>query len=166
METKRYTKSEEAFRKALQLQPDFPEVENNLGVLFNRQEKYREAMSYFQKAIDNEKYSTPENALTNLGYSLFKLGDNLKAKTFHQKALEITPQFCLANKNMGDIYAKEKNFDKAAEYFKKAATTCPLYQESQYKLGLALMKAGQKSMAKTQLEKLVDRYKQIGRAHV
>lgn len=159
METKRYTKSEEAFKKALQLQASFPEVQNNMGVLLNRQEKYSEAIPYFEKALQAENYSTPENALTNLGYAHFKLGNNNKAKIYHQKALDITPQFCLANKNMGDVYAREKSFDKAADFFKKAATTCPLYQESQYKLGLALMKAGQRGLAKNQLEKVIERYK-------
>ncbi|NBX69412.1 MAG: hypothetical protein EBR01_10675 [Proteobacteria bacterium] len=159
METKRYTKSEEAFKKALQLQSAFPEVQNNLGVLLNRQERYKEAVPYFEKALQSENYSTPENALTNLGYAHFKLGNNSKAKIYHQKALDITPQFCLANKNLGDVYAREKSFDKAADFFKKAATTCPLYQESQYKLGLALMKAGQRGMAKNQLEKVIERYK-------
>ncbi|MBM4316501.1 MAG: tetratricopeptide repeat protein [Deltaproteobacteria bacterium] len=159
METKRHTKSEEAFKRALQLQRDYPEVENNLGVLFNRQEKYREAIPYFEKALAKDSYATPENALTNLGYAYFKLGNNRQAKLYHQKALDLTPQFCLANKNMGDVYAREKIFDKAADFFKKAATTCPLYQESQYKLGLALMKAGQRGVAKNQFEKLIERYK-------
>lgn len=160
METKRYSKSEESFKKALQLQASFPEVQNNMGVLLNRLERYKEAVPYFEKALQAENYSTPENALTNLGYAYFKLGNNSKAKIYHQKALDITPQFCLANKNMGDVYAREKSFDKAADFFKKAATTCPLYQESQYKLGLALMKAGQRGMAKNQLEKVIERYKE------
>lgn len=120
METKRYTKSEEAFKKALQLQANFPEVQNNMGVLLNRQEKYQEAVPYFEKALQSENYSTPENALTNLGYAQFKLGNNSKAKIYHQKALDITPQFCLANKNMGDVYAREKSFDRAADFFKSS----------------------------------------------
>ena len=35
-----------------------------------------------------------------------------------------------------------------------------LFRSSQYKLGLALMKSGQRGMAKNQLEKLVERYKE------
>ena len=60
---------------------------------------------------------------------------------------------------MGDVYAREKNFAKAAEYFEKAVTHCPLYQESEYKLGLVLMKLGQRDTAKTRLEKLVKRHR-------
>lgn len=159
METKRYEKSEEAFRAALESQPDYPEVFNNLGVLYNRQEKYAQAISFFEKALASEKYGTPENALTNLGYAYYKIGDHQKAKSYHQKALDLIPQFCLAAKNMGDVFAKEKNFAKASEYFQKAVTHCPLYQEGQYKLGLVLMKMGQKKVAKAQLEKLVEKHK-------
>ncbi len=159
METKRYPKSEEAFRKALSFQPDYPEVFNNMGVLYNRQERYKEAIPFFEKAIASDKYLTPENAYTNLGYTYYKLGDLTKSKAYHEKALDISPQFCLASKNMGDVYAKEKVYSKAADYFQKAATNCPLYQESQYKLGLVLMKMGQRKTARVQLEKLIERHK-------
>jgi type IV pilus assembly protein PilF len=159
METKRYNKSEEAFRKALELQSDYPEVYNNLGVLYNRQDKFAEAVPHFEKALSYDKYLTPENAFTNLGFSHYKLGNNVRAKAFHQKALDSSPEFCLANKNMGDVYAKEKNFKKAADFFQKAVTTCPLYEESHYKLGLALMKLGNKSVAKNQFEQLIERHK-------
>ncbi|MBI1859472.1 MAG: tetratricopeptide repeat protein [Deltaproteobacteria bacterium] len=159
METKRYEKSEQAFKTALELQADYPEVYNNLGVLYNRQEKFQEAVGFFEKALASEKYVTPENALTNMGYAYYKLGEIAKSKAYHQKALDLVPQFCLASKNMGDVYAKEKNFGKASEYFQRALTHCPLYQESQYKLGLVLMKMGQKKVAKAQLEKLVEKHK-------
>ncbi len=159
METKRFPKSEEAFQGALKIQPEFPEVWNNLGVLYNRQDRYKDAIPFFEKAAASDKYLTPENAYTNLGFAHYKLGDMSRAKAYHQKALDISPQFCLASKNLGDVYAKEKKYPKAAEYFQKAATHCPLFQESQYKLGLVLMKMGQKSVAKNQFEKLIERHK-------
>jgi len=159
METKRFDKSEEAFLKALSLKEDYSEVHNNLGVLYNRQEKYSEAVIQFEKALQDEAYRTPENALTNLGYAYFKLENIPKAKEQHQKALDVVPQFCLAHKNLADIYVKEKNYQKAADYYQNSVTYCPLYQESQYKLGLVMMKLGQKQVARNQLEKLVSRHK-------
>lgn len=159
METKRFQKSEEAFLNALKHQPNYPEVFNNLGVLMNRQDRFQEAVSYFDKALKADGYVTPENALTNLGYSYFRLGNFVKAKTYHQRALEIIPDFCLANKNLGDVYAKEKKFSKAVDFYNKALSTCPLYEESHYKLGLALMKMGQRNVAKNEFEKLVQRHK-------
>ncbi|MBI4405444.1 MAG: tetratricopeptide repeat protein, partial [Deltaproteobacteria bacterium] len=80
-------------------------------------------------------------------------------RLYHQKALDLMPQFCLAAKNLGDAYAKEKNYTQAVEYFQKAITNCPLYQESQYKLGMAYMKMGQKNVARGYLEKLIEKHK-------
>jgi type IV pilus biogenesis/stability protein PilW len=151
METKRYTKAEEQFKKALDVQPEYPEVFNNLGVLLNREEKYQEAITYFKKAVADDQYLTPENAYTNMGYAYYRLGNLALSKSYHQRALDITPQFCLASKNMGDVYARERNFPKASDYFQRAVTNCPLYQEARYKLGLVLMKLGQKAVARTQL---------------
>jgi len=159
METKRYDKSEEAFKKALEFQPKYPEALNNYGVLKNRQDKHKEAIALFQTALEDDNYLTPENAYTNLGLSYFRLGDMKKSKLYHEKALDVSPMFCLASKNLADVYAKEKNYNKAAENYEKAVTHCPFFQESHYKLGLVLMKLGQKNVAKTELEKLIDRHK-------
>jgi len=159
METKRYSKAEEAFKKALDIQPNYPEVLNNFGVLMNRQERFQDAVSYLNQALKADHYITPENALTNLGYSYFRLGKLPKAKAYHQRALDILPDFCLANKNMGDVFAKEKKYSKSIEFYNRALATCPLYEESHFKLGLALMKLGQKNTAKAELEKLVQRHK-------
>lgn len=159
LESKRYQKAEESLKKALQLQPNYPEAQNNYGVLLNRMEKFPEAIKHFEKAIASENYLTPENALTNLGYAYYRIGKTTKAKEFHQKALDIIPEFCLANKNMGDVYAKEKNFKQAGDFFQRAVTTCPLYEESQYKLGLALMKQGDRNQARAKFERLIQQHK-------
>ncbi len=159
LETRRYEKSMEAFQKALQFKPIYPEVFNNIGVLLNRQEKYRQAITYFKRAAEVDSYLTPENALTNMGYAYYKLGDLDQALRSHQKAVDIAPMFCLANKNMGDVYAKKKNYKKAAEYFGKSVTHCPLYQEGRYKLALVNMKLGNKRQAKNHFERLIEHHK-------
>lgn len=160
LETKRYDKAEEAFKKALETQPAYPEVWNNLGVLFNRQQRYKDAIPYLEKASQSDGYANPENALTNLGYSYFRLGEYAKAKAFHQKALDVAPIFCLAYKNLGDVYAKEGNFRRAAQNFEKAVENCPLFQESEFKLALVMVKLGERAQAKQRLEKFVERHRE------
>lgn len=168
METKRYQKSYEAFQKALELKPQYPEVFNNIGVLFNRQEKYAQAIPWFQKALADATYVTPENPLTNMGYGYFKMGQLTTAKTYHQKALDVVPNFCLASKNLGDVYSKEKRFTQAEKHFRKAVRNCPLYQEARYKLGLVLVKMGDRKLAKLELNKLLKQHKDgpyVDRSH-
>lgn len=159
LETKRYPKSMEAFEKALQLQPNYPEAFNNIGVLLNRQERYKEAIPWLKKAADAEGYLTPENALTNLGYAYYKLGNLDLAIKFHRKAIDVAPMFCLANKNLGDVYAKKHDYKRAAQYFGSAVTHCPLYQEGRYKLALVNMKLGNKKMARSHFQQLIDHHK-------
>jgi type IV pilus biogenesis/stability protein PilW len=159
METKRYQKSEDNFKKALEIDPNYSEVYNNYGVLLNRLERYSEAIPMFEKALSFDMYPTPENALTNMGYTYYKMGNLAKSKTFHQRALDLVPQFCLAHKNFGDVYTKEKNYQKASDYFEKASTYCPLYQEAQYKQALVMMKMGKKNVAKNHFEKLIEKHK-------
>jgi len=125
----------------------------------NRQDRFSDASGYFERALKSNTYVTPENAYTNLGYAYFRLGNLARAKAYHQRALDIVPDFCLANKNLGDVFAKEKKYPKAADYYSKALSVCPLYDESHYKLGLALMKTGRRNLAKAELEKLVQRHK-------
>ncbi len=160
METKRYQLSYEAFQKALLIRPQYPEVFNNLGVLFNRQEKFSQAIPFFQKALADGSYTTPENAETNMGYSYFRMGQMTTAKLHHQKALDIVPNFCLAGKNIGDVYVKERHFTQAEKYFRKAVRNCPLYQEARYKLGLVLVKMGDRKTAKLELDKLLKQHKE------
>lgn len=155
METKRYDKSFESFQKALEIKPNYPEVLNNIGVLLNRQEKYSEAIEYFAKALRDSTYMTPENAYTNMGYSYFRMGKLTTSKAYHQKALDIMPNFCLASKNMGDVYVKEQKYKQAERYFQRAVNQCPLYQEARYKLSLILVKLGDRQLARAELNKLI-----------
>ncbi len=160
METKRYKKSMEAFNTALKVRPIYPEIYNNIGVLLNKQRKYEEAITFFKKALSDQKYSTPENAYTNIGYSYYKLNKLTSAKAYHQRALDVLPTFCLASKNMADVYIKEKKYKEAVRYYKKAVRNCPLYHESRYKLGLALAKIGDIASAKHELKTLLIQQKE------
>lgn len=159
METKRYDRAKEAFDKALSLRSDYPEVHNNIGVSYNRQGKFKEAIPHFRKALANPRYRTPENAYTNIGYAYYRMNKLTSAKANHQKALDVSPNFCLGAKNMADVYVKEKRYHNAQRYFQKAATNCPMYQEARYKLGLILVKLGKRTTAKTVLQRLVKQHK-------
>lgn len=159
MESRQYESSLSSFKKAMELKPLYPEAWNNLGVLYNRMSKYELATEWFNKAINEKTYPTPENAQTNLGYAYYKLGKLTSAKAHHQKALDFHPNFCLAQKNLADVYVKEKNYRKAARNYESALQNCPLYQESRYKLSLVLVKMGEKDLAKAELNKLVERHK-------
>lgn len=75
----------DAFRKAVELKPDFAEAHYNLGLLHARDEQYAEAAAEFQKAIkSNPDYA---EARYNLGL-VYYLTDNRAGLAEQQKALQ------------------------------------------------------------------------------
>ncbi len=60
------------------------------------------------------------HVLTTLGYLYFVRGDLDKARTITERAIEDTPDSGPAWDNMGQIYLKEGNLEKAEEAFEKA----------------------------------------------
>ncbi len=61
------------YRKALHLQPHFPEVHNNLGDLYRDQNQMPEAIAHYERAIALQP-DLPE-AHSNLGMALLRIGD-------------------------------------------------------------------------------------------
>jgi tetratricopeptide (TPR) repeat protein len=60
------TQSEESFREAVRLRPDYPEAQMNLAILLTRQQRMDEAGYHFETAL---RYH-PEYALGHLNYGL------------------------------------------------------------------------------------------------
>ncbi|MEH6632488.1 MAG: tetratricopeptide repeat protein [Halopseudomonas aestusnigri] len=78
-----------------------------------RDEKYKEAQPYLQKALKQE----PSNADTYnmLGYSQRKMGNKDVALGHYTKALEINPRHRRANEYLGELYLQLEQPDKAKE---------------------------------------------------
>jgi tetratricopeptide (TPR) repeat protein len=82
--------AETAWRAYLKEHPSSPEPYGHLGLLEARQEHYKEAISYYRKALAmNPK--VPGLRL-NLGLALFKSGDLAAALPVFNEALKETPQ--------------------------------------------------------------------------
>ena len=77
------------FTEALKLRPDFALAANNLGFVFYKQEKYKEAARWFENAIKMD----PSRAIAyvNLGDALAKTGEAEKAKKAYQTYIELAP---------------------------------------------------------------------------
>jgi len=95
--------AEKKFKEALQLNPAYSDVWNNLGALYIDMGRYEEAVTALEKALDNVFYSTAERALTNLGWALHKLGRDVEAKKSLEEAVDIAPGYPIAQKNLGIV---------------------------------------------------------------
>jgi len=99
---KEYDKAEEDFRRALNIAPNDPEVNNNYGWYLCETGKERQSIAYFLNALKSPLYETPERAYTNAGTCALKAGDLEGAQGYLLQAVQLsrdggmTPRFQLA----------------------------------------------------------------------
>jgi Tfp pilus assembly protein PilF len=144
--------AEEKFRKAVELKPDYSDAWNDLGALYMDQGRYQDAIPAFEHALKNVFYTTQERALTNLGWSLHKLGRNGEAEAKLRDALEIAPGFPLAHKFLGVLLQERGDHRGAVDEFDRAIRLYPDDAETHLKRGLSLLRLGDRAAAREAFE--------------
>lgn len=86
-ERKAFAQAEEAFKKALMLDPGNPQMLNNLGALFLEQGKLQEAREHLERAL--ERSTDYADAHYNLALTFFRLGDIEEARAHAQRSTEL-----------------------------------------------------------------------------
>lgn len=82
-------KAENDFRRALDIAPNDPEVNNNYGWYLCETGKERQSITYFLNALKSPLYETPDRAYTNAGTCALKAGDLEGAQNYLLKALQM-----------------------------------------------------------------------------
>lgn len=89
---KRLPDAEQHYRRAVELEPAKGAPNNNLGAFLCRIGKRQEAIGYFQKAIADPFYQTPDVAWTNQGICQLDAHDRAGAEASLRKAIALNPQ--------------------------------------------------------------------------
>jgi len=84
-------KAEQNFQRAIELNPQDPEVRNNFGWFLCQRGREPQALGQFELAVNNPLYRTPDMALINAGRCAAKLNDRKGAEEDLQRALNIAP---------------------------------------------------------------------------
>src|ERR1022692_3054774 len=87
---KKVAEAEACFREALRLNPDDPDVLNNLGTAVWKQGRAPEAMAYYLRA--HQFKPNDFGIMNNLGIVLWDQGRPERAVTFYRRALEQEPE--------------------------------------------------------------------------
>jgi Tfp pilus assembly protein PilF/peroxiredoxin len=153
-----------AFERALTLQPDFAEANNDLGALLAQSGDLPAAIERFRSAIA----STPDypDALNNLGYALLLSGNDAEARGLYEKALALQPDFPEALNNLGLLLGRAGELDRAERLFRDALARRAEYGEAANNLALVLVARGQSKEAVALLETFVSKAPQFEGAYI
>ncbi len=141
------------FAKALELDPDEAQTQNNLGFSLVETGRLAEGMEHYRKALELSP-GYPE-AHNNLGSALMRGRRLPEAVEQFEKALESNPNQASAHVNLGAALAQLGRLDEAMPHLEKAVALLPEDAEAHTNLGLALAMKGQLDAASPHLEKAV-----------
>ncbi|MEZ5652305.1 MAG: type IV pilus biogenesis/stability protein PilW [Burkholderiaceae bacterium] len=115
-------RAESSFKRALELSPGNPDLNNNYGWFLCQTGREREAVTLFERAAADRLYPVPAKPLHNAGVCLRKIGDEKGAEQFLQRAFRIDPSNPVAMYNLGEIYLGRADLERARFYAQRLVT--------------------------------------------
>ena len=106
----------EAYKKAVGLNPAAAGALVNLGTIYYRQRKYREAEQNYQRAIEVD--SNYPLAHYNLGNLFDEQGDLTRAEQHYTTALQLNPNYADAHFNLALLAERRGDFLRAVRHWK------------------------------------------------
>ncbi len=106
-------KAQEVMQRAIRLDPNDPSINNNYGMLLCSKGQAAEAMRYFDKALSDPLYRTPEFAYVNAGVCMKNEGNYLQAEQFLRRALALAPDQPQALYHLADLQFRNAEYESA-----------------------------------------------------
>jgi len=119
----RYDEAIAAYRRAIELKPDYAEAHNNLGNALKEQGRLDLAVAAYRRAIA----TWPEyaEAHSNLGIALKEQGLLDLAVDSHRRAIELKPEYAGAYSNLGNALKEQGRLDLAIDAYRRAIALGP-----------------------------------------
>lgn len=108
------------YRRAVELQPDKGDTNNNLGQFLCHAGKAQESLPYFAKAIADPFYQTPDVALTNQGLCQLQLGDRAAAEASLRQAVQRNPRNANALLQLAHVLYLNQDYFHAIAFLQRA----------------------------------------------
>jgi type IV pilus assembly protein PilF len=116
---KEYDSADKDFRRALSIDDRDPEINNNYGWFLCQIGRENESIEYFQRAIRNPLYQTPDIAYLNAGACHAKLGELDLAEEHIRQSLRFSPENPKALFQLAIVSYKRGNYDAAKLHLNK-----------------------------------------------
>ena len=125
----RFAKADEAYNNTININPNYIGAWNNLGNNAFRQQKFSQAVNYYNKEIIKNKTSIPFRAL---GRAYVELGKTDSARICFQHSIDINNNYASAYLNLAQLEEDEGNLNKALNHASRAYALEPNNIEYQY----------------------------------
>jgi tetratricopeptide (TPR) repeat protein len=152
-EDKQYEDGEKNLLKVLEFAPDNPFYNHFTGKIYQKMERYEQALIYFNRVrelnpdIPGLKYDT--------AYLYYKMSDYAKAADLFAKVAKEDPSNVLATYHAGINYFKLNRYKTALDYFVSASEKSPsIKANGYYYAGICFQKTGQ-------IEKAVEKFEYV-----
>lgn len=129
------------YRETLQIKPDLAGARANLGFLFLRLDKPRDAAQEFEILLAQRPDESQGH--TGLGMALFQLGDIEKAVQSFREVVRLRPQAITAHMQLGLALLKTGEFAAAQAAFARVLQEQPDLSEARWRLAQALQFNGE-----------------------
>lgn len=143
--TLRWDQAEQAYRTAIERNPDFPGVWNNMGNNAVWRGAYREALLYYYNEIEVEPSPKP---WSGIGRIYRELGEVDSAAVAFERAIALDSSHIPAYLSYARLLEDEGEYEKALRLTEEAAARRPDAVEVKYQLGslLARMDRGEEAV--------------------
>jgi len=108
--------AEQNFERAVRINPTDSDANNNFGLFLCQRKRWKEGLRYFEAALKNPLYQTPERSFINAGLCSRSMQDIASAEAFFTKALSVRPNLPQALFQMADIAHLRGDQDLAKKY--------------------------------------------------
>ncbi|HET7930131.1 MAG TPA: type IV pilus biogenesis/stability protein PilW [Rhodanobacteraceae bacterium] len=111
--------ADKEFRGAIAIDPSNGDTNNNYGQFLCAQDKQKDALRYFQRALADPFYKYPATANTNAGNCLLKGNDYAGAEPYLSKALELDSNYGPALLAMAELDYRKGDAFHARGYLQR-----------------------------------------------
>jgi type IV pilus biogenesis/stability protein PilW len=153
----RNDEAEAHFKRALELNPDFPEASNNYGAFLIGRGRWLEAAEQFDRALKNPLYRDRAVAECNLGWALYKGGKADQGVQRLRSALQVSPKYCKGWRQLGTIHLERAALDLAGEAFERYTLSCPEAADAWLQQSKVFARVGKADEARDALTKCVEK---------
>lgn len=137
-------KAIEEYKKAIEVNPEDPQVHNCLGVSYNKEaikaanldkeKMLKDAENAYKKSVElNRSYA---EGYCNLGTLYYEKREYSAAAYYYQKALKYKLHFLVAKNNLGLTYYHRNRLDESIKILKEVIEIDQDYTESYHNLGV------------------------------